>query len=386
MTPFPPAFLSCLSQAAFDAAPALAQPLALVQSMLTAETETVGGDSLDAGDDEDEELILRIPLELCVPSNITLYNLKRVVSAKLAEAKLEPRQDPMSMFLGLNGQVCADPVACPLRMLVPGSVVSLVADLPEAHEVSRLGLCLNAFQLMQVQWSGFPTSRPTGSMVSPLNALGFPRKLLPDDVMAKRRQELYKTQLCTNFTGPSGYCSFGERCHFAHGKAELRVYGKPEVNADARAPHKDEEESKASKGAQWNSKDTEWKSNRTGWNWSDKPNGRNWESWDGDNDKWKYDNSDWKWKDWNDWSTWDRESGRSAWRSDWSEWRSEPEAIRRRSSSRRSRSPEASGLVLRAVRRSRSRRSRRRPRRDEGNERGREMRRRRSRSRGSGRR
>ena len=385
MTPFPPAFLSCLAQAAFDAAPALAQPLVLVQSMLTAETETVGGDSLDAGHDEDEELILRIPLELCVPSNITLYNLKRVVSAKLAEAKLEPRQDPMSMFLGLNGQVCADPVACPLRMLVPGSVVSLVADLPEAHQVSRLGLCLNAFQLMQVQWSGFPASRPTGSMVSPPNALSLsslPRKLLPDDVMAKRRQELYKTQLCTNFTGPSGYCSFGERCHFAHGKAELRVYGKPQVNADASAPHKDEEDSKASKDAQWNSKDTEWKSNSTEWNWSDKPNGRNWETWDSDNDKWKYDNSDWKW---NDWSTWDRESGWSDWRSDWSEWRSEPEAIRR-SSSRRSRSPEASGLVLRAVRRSRSRRSRRRPRRDEGNERGREMRRRRSRSRGSGRR
>ena len=353
--------------------------------MLTAETETVGGDSLDAGHDEDEELILRIPLELCVPSNITLYNLKRVVSAKLAEAKLEPRQDPMSMFLGLNGQVCADPVACPLRMLVPGSVVSLVADLPEAHQVSRLGLCLNAFQLMQVQWSGFPASRPTGSMVSPQKALSLsslPRKLLPDDVMAKRRQELYKTQLCTNFTGPSGYCSFGERCHFAHGKAELRVYGKPEVNADAHAPHKDEEDSNASKDAQWNSKDTEWKSNSTEWNWSDKPNGRNWETWDSDNDKWKYDNSDWKW---NDWSTWDRESGWSDWRSDWSEWRSEPEAIRR-SSSRRSRSPEASGLVLRAVRRSRSRRSRRRPRRDEGNERGREMRRRRSRSRGSGRR
>ena len=171
---------------------------------------------------EMEELILRIPLELHVASDISLYDLQRMVSARLAEADLLPRQDPMSMLLGLNGQVCGDPLACPLRMLVPGSVVSLVADLQEAHEVSRLGLCLNAFQLMQVQLSGFapqsPQPFPSAMVGSP--TMPRPRKLLPDDVMEKRRKELYKTVLCTNFTGPNQHCSFGDRCHFAHGKAE----------------------------------------------------------------------------------------------------------------------------------------------------------------------
>ncbi|CAN1278182.1 Zinc finger CCCH domain-containing protein 52 [Linum perenne] len=33
----------------------------------------------------------------------------------------------------------------------------------------------------------------------------------------------YKTKICDNFT--KGTCSFGQRCHFAHGAAELRKSG-----------------------------------------------------------------------------------------------------------------------------------------------------------------
>ncbi|CAL1145879.1 unnamed protein product [Cladocopium goreaui] len=111
-----------------------------------------------------EELIFRIPLELHVASDISLYDLQRMVSARLAEAELLPRQDPMSMLLGLNGQVCGDPLACPLRMLVPGSVVSFVADLQEAHEVSRLGLCHFAHGKAELRAIGQPTTMVTANV------------------------------------------------------------------------------------------------------------------------------------------------------------------------------------------------------------------------------
>eukprot|EP00438_Fugacium_kawagutii_P018004 Skav223290 [mRNA] locus=scaffold2998:116554:117621:+ [translate_table: standard] len=334
------------------------------------------GDEIDDGEVVDEELILRIPLEVYVPSDLSLYNLKQVVSAKLAEADLEPRQDPMSMLLGLNGQVCGDPVACPLRMLVPGSVVSLVADLPEAHEVSRLGVCLNAFQLMQVQMSGFASQSfpaPGNMVTSP--ASSRPRQLLPDDVMQQRRKELYKTQLCTNFTGPNGLCSFGDRCHFAHGKGELRVMGQPGIMANAGA---NRAFSKRDEPAQ-SSKDTTWKWSEK-WEWK-------WEGWNNsDNDRWKNDNSDWKRdRDWSwdsrkswDWGPRDRDRQQSQdW--DWEDWSRSPKPpkmqTRRSESSGRSASRNSlGGLVLRPGRGNRSPRHR--------NSRS-HSRRRRSRSRGS---
>ncbi|CAK9070938.1 unnamed protein product [Durusdinium trenchii] len=289
--------------------------------------------------DGEEELIIRIPLELQVPSDISLYNLKRIVSQKLTEAQLVPREDPMSMVLGLNGQVCADPLACPLRMLVPGSVVSLVADVPEAHEVSRLGLCLNAFQLKQVQSvqrSGF-----SGLQV-PVLPKPLPLKLLPDDVMRERRLKLYKTQLCANFNGPTGYCSFGAKCHFAHGESELRAFGGP-TGPPTEAPPK-VTEFKASKEPKedWSQSDN--------YEWT-------WEGRDGWGDgKWR---DDWTWKAW----SWDRDWSRGWWRSDWQqsvEWSPERSGDVSRAASRASRvsasshdseppAPAPTGLVLRPV-------------------------------------
>lgn len=301
-------------------------------------------ESAEAEAVEMEELIFRIPLELHVASDISLYDLQRMVSARLAEAELLPRQDPMSMLLGLNGQVCGDPLACPLRMLVPGSVVSFVADLQEAHEVSRLGLCLNAFQLMQVQLSGFapqsPQPFPSPMVGSP--AMPRPRKLLPDDVMEKRRKELYKTVLCTNFTGPNRHCSFGDRCHFAHGKAELRAIGQPTTmvtaNVHGNSSQKDEP-AEDSKDAAWN-----W-SEKTEWKWE------GWESWDTDKyDKWKYDNSDWKWnRDWSQsWGSkrdWSRDRSRDWWSGDWSPQRARSQS-NRSNNSNRSKKSDSGGLVL----------------------------------------
>jgi hypothetical protein len=38
----------------------------------------------------------------------------------------------------------------------------------------------------------------------------------------------YKTQLCLHFKN-SGTCWYGDKCNFAHGKAELRKYSEPKT-------------------------------------------------------------------------------------------------------------------------------------------------------------
>ena len=215
-----------------------------------------------------DELTVRLPLELLVPNDISFYDLQRAVKDKLAEADLVPRSDPMSMRLALNGQVCDDPVASPLLMLVPGSVVSLVDDVAEAHEVSRLGLCLNAVQLKKVQWA-----RP-----EPNQPLTEAQKPLSEEVLRERRAKLYKTVLCANFTGPVGYCAFGKKCHFAHGIGELRVLG---LDVTAQAGQRSAEEAEKADDWQWKDWDSKWKS--SDWKgWSD------WDSaWGGWSSKWR---------------------------------------------------------------------------------------------------
>ena len=220
---------------------------------------------------EPDELTVRLPLELVVPNDISFYELQSAVKAKLAEADLVPRSDPMAMRLALNGQVCYDPMASPLRMLVPGSVVSLVDDVAEAHEVSRLGLCLNAVQLKKVQ-----SARP-----EPNQPLTAAQKPLSEEVLRERRAKLYKTVLCANFTGPVGYCAFGKKCHFAHGIEELRIVG---LDVTAQAGEKAEE---AAKGDDW-----QWK----------------------EESKWS---SDWTDKDWKGWSDWDWSGWSGGWSSKW---------------------------------------------------------------------
>ncbi|CAE7814311.1 NIA1 [Symbiodinium sp. CCMP2592] len=136
----------------------------------------------------EEDVLLRVPLDLEVPSDVTLRTLQHLLSQQLEEAGLQALRPPSALFLALNGHLCVDPKAQPLRNLVPGSVVSLVEDLGEAQEVARLGLCLNAVQLLQVQ---YPTFAPPGQQ-------GHQRKM-PEEVLREKRQRLYKTQPCANY-------------------------------------------------------------------------------------------------------------------------------------------------------------------------------------------
>eukprot|EP00439_Symbiodinium_sp_Y106_P065280 s2720_g10.t1 len=181
-----------------------------------ATSPTFSGNTGEVGPGEaEEDVLLRVPLDLEVPNDVTLRTLQHLLSQQLEEAGLQALRPPSALFLALNGHLCVDPKAQPLRNLVPGSVVSLVEDLGEAQEVARLGLCLNAVQLLQVQ---YPTFAPPGQQ-------GHQRKM-PEEVLREKRQRLYKTQPCANYA--AGHCTFGHKCHFAHGEHELRLPGKVE--------------------------------------------------------------------------------------------------------------------------------------------------------------
>ena len=58
-----------------------------------------------------------------------------------------------------------------------------------------------------------------GSAAGPAKTPGMPERGGPPP----RSTSNYKTKLCENFA--KGSCTFGERCHFAHGASELRKSG-----------------------------------------------------------------------------------------------------------------------------------------------------------------
>ncbi|CAE7749906.1 unnamed protein product [Symbiodinium pilosum] len=245
----------------------------------------------------EEEIQLRVPVDLEVPGDVNLRTLQHILCTWLEEAGLQALRHPAALFLGLNGHLCTDAAAQPLRNLVPGSVVSLVEDLGEAQEVARLGLCLNAVQLMQVQ---FPPMVPGGP----------PRKI-PDEVLREKRQRLYKTQPCANYA--AGHCSFGHKCHFAHGEHELRLPGK-EGSASTLISkwNADKDDASWKDRSQW-SENWKWEEK---WQRHDEDWRRDWQDWKPNN--WFRSAAEWDWSKANDW--WE---GTSWWKSDWQDKRSE---------------------------------------------------------------
>jgi len=199
---------------------------------------------LEMQDQALQELVVRVPLELHIPVTCTLQDIRDVTERRLAEAQLEPLRSIGEMVLGISGAVCEDPKAQPLRTLLPGSLVSLVHDVFEAVEIAAMGLCLSVPQLQAMQFqsqlfrnasmSGPPMPGqpmlsgqrmppqhmqhmpmpPQAAMWRPVQEAPRPRI---DEAM---RERFYKTRLCVNFV--QNTCTYGVRCHFAHGEHELR--------------------------------------------------------------------------------------------------------------------------------------------------------------------
>jgi len=197
---------------------------------------------LETPDQALQELVLRVPVELQIPATSTLQEIRDVMERRLAEAELEPLRSIGEMVLGISGAVCEDPEAQPLRTLVPGSLVSLVHDVFEAVEVAAMGLCLSVPQVQAMQFQSqlfrnasmggppmpgqpmlpgqhmppqqMPQMPPQAAMWRPVQVAPRPRI---DEAM---RERFYKTRLCVNFV--QNTCTYGVRCHFAHGEHELR--------------------------------------------------------------------------------------------------------------------------------------------------------------------
>lgn len=247
----------------------------------------------------EQELLLRVPLELSLPTSATLQDLRVAIDAKLKEAQLEPIRDPKELALGIGGQTCDDPDAQPLRTLVPRSLVSLVEDSFEAAEVAALGLCLGVPQLHAMQAQSQLLRSLQAQAVSWRPVQGIRPRV--DEAM---REKLYKTRLCVNYA--QAQCTYGQRCTFAHGEHELRkrvmvplgmmsVPGCVVPEAPMGASDTTQEECLGSDRDKWN----------------------NWTKWDGKN-----------WNDWNEWKTeswWGDWSGGTAWKQgdqwskDWSQ-------------------------------------------------------------------
>eukprot|EP00931_Biecheleriopsis_adriatica_P112869 TRINITY_DN8768_c0_g1_i1.p1 TRINITY_DN8768_c0_g1~~TRINITY_DN8768_c0_g1_i1.p1 ORF type:complete len:505 (+),score=121.69 TRINITY_DN8768_c0_g1_i1:67-1581(+) len=259
------------------------------------------------GDDE-EDLLLRIPLELELPSDTSLQALREAVSAKLLEASVKPLRNPAELALGLNGHFCSDPTVQPLRHLVPGSVVSLVEDADEAQVVARLGLCLNAAQLRLLQDLPGNLSGGLPGGLSAVRALQqgvqTAKKTLDEAAVREKKQRLYKTQPCANFA--TGRCSFGAKCHFAHGDHELRIPGAPLAEGGGSVAAKVTD----SPGSNWESNNTWSDANWSSRSWRD----QDWNDWEEHKD----------WKSGTGWSDWSESSWRDSW-SDDSRWSKELE-------------------------------------------------------------
>ncbi|CAE7429940.1 cnot9, partial [Symbiodinium sp. CCMP2456] len=243
-----------------------------------------------------DDVLLRVPLDLEVPNDVTLRTLQHLLSKQLEEAGLQALRPPSALFLALNGHLCVDPKAQPLRNLVPGSVVSLVEDMGEAQEVARLGLCLNAVQLLQVQ---YPTFSPPGQQ-------GHQKKM-PEEVLREKRQRLYKTQPCANYA--AGHCTFGHKCHFAHGEHELRLPGKVEGSPSTSISSWNLERNDGS----WEER-SQWPES---WKWGDAATS----GWRRGEQEWQQDwqdGADWSWSA-SGWDGWSEARGwkREGWQSDW---------------------------------------------------------------------
>jgi len=160
------------------------------------------------------ELTIRVPMELSLPRDACLQDIRQAVADKLREVELEPTRDVAEMQLAVHGQCVSSEEARPLEPLQHGSVVSLVEDAAQVAELQAMQNCgldpvqLQMMQMMQSRAQmGGPAWRGSGMVTRPR----------PDAAM---REKYYKTQLCVNFT--QGQCTYGARCTFAHGELELR--------------------------------------------------------------------------------------------------------------------------------------------------------------------
>lgn len=194
-------------------------------------------DILNLAETSEQEIYLRVPFELELPCSAKLKDIRSSIKNLLAKAELQTTADVSGMILGAGGQCFQDPEAQPLRMLVPGSMISLIEEVPEAAEVSSVGVCLNAMHLQLALQAQSSWKATTGAQVPLVQTPLPPIAPLPSgsaskvdeatnlaniraQVMREQRERFYKTRLCINFA--QGQCVFGLKCTFAHGEYQLR--------------------------------------------------------------------------------------------------------------------------------------------------------------------
>jgi len=252
-----------------------------------------------------QELLIRVPFEIELPASASVQEFLSIVASRLQEAKVQPAKDVSELLLGIGGQTVDDPQAQPFKFLVPGSVVSLVEEAPEAAEVASLGLCLNAkhLHMMQAQsqilkdnqvnaaplfaQSPVPAPPPV-EQASANNASASSQAVknggdIRAQVQREQRERFYKTRMCMNYA--QGLCTYGPRCTFAHGDRELRQRTEGAAPADApQATFGDSTSGGAS--SSWDNGKNNWDNNEQWSSWKDSWKGEDWKdaSWHANGD------------------------------------------------------------------------------------------------------